>query len=69
MPRYITTTSRDGIAHVRLARPDKLNALTLDMLDDWPRPPTDSPLTVGSVRSFSRARATPSAPASTSAPR
>ncbi|QBF44805.1 crotonase/enoyl-CoA hydratase family protein [Janibacter limosus] len=34
MPRYITTTIQDGIAHVRLARPDKLNALTLDMLDD-----------------------------------
>ncbi|KRE39307.1 enoyl-CoA hydratase [Janibacter sp. Soil728] len=34
MPRYITTTIQDGIAHVRLARPDKLNALTLEMLDD-----------------------------------
>lgn len=34
MPRHITTTIQDGIAHVRLSRPDKLNALTLDMLDD-----------------------------------
>lgn len=34
MPRHITTTIDEGIAHVRLARPDKLNALTLDMLDD-----------------------------------
>ena len=34
MPRHITTTIQDGIGHVRLARPDKLNALTLDMLDD-----------------------------------
>lgn len=34
MPRHITTTIQDGIAHVRLARPDKLNALTLEMLDD-----------------------------------
>lgn len=34
MPRHITTTISDGIAHVRLARPDKLNALTLEMLDD-----------------------------------
>ena len=34
MPRHITTTIQDGIGHVRLSRPDKLNALTLDMLDD-----------------------------------
>ena len=34
MSRHITTTIQDGIGHVRLARPDKLNALTLDMLDD-----------------------------------
>lgn len=34
MARHIQTTTQDGIAHVRLARPDKLNALTLDMLDD-----------------------------------
>lgn len=31
---HVTCTSADGIAHVRLARPDKLNALTLDILDD-----------------------------------
>ncbi|BFU46638.1 crotonase/enoyl-CoA hydratase family protein [Krasilnikovia sp. MM14-A1004] len=31
---YVTTRVEDGIAHVRLARPDKLNALTLDTLDD-----------------------------------
>ena len=34
MSRHITTTIQDGIGHVRLSRPDKLNALTLDMLDD-----------------------------------
>ena len=33
MPRHITTTIQDGIGHVRLSRPDKLNALTLEMLD------------------------------------
>ncbi len=30
---HLTTELVDGVAHVRLARPDKLNALTLDMLD------------------------------------
>ncbi|WP_435770709.1 crotonase/enoyl-CoA hydratase family protein [Nocardioides sp. SYSU DS0651] len=30
----VTCTIEDGIAHVRLDRPDKLNALTLDILDD-----------------------------------
>jgi enoyl-CoA hydratase/carnithine racemase len=30
----VTCTVEDGIAHVRLDRPDKLNALTLDILDD-----------------------------------
>lgn len=30
----VTCTIEDGIAHVRLERPDKLNALTLDILDD-----------------------------------
>ncbi|MEN3122399.1 MULTISPECIES: crotonase/enoyl-CoA hydratase family protein [Janibacter] len=34
MARHITTSIDEGIAQVRLARPDKLNALTLDMLDD-----------------------------------
>jgi len=34
MPRHVTTTIEDGVAHLRLARPDKLNALTLGMLDD-----------------------------------
>jgi enoyl-CoA hydratase/carnithine racemase len=29
---YVTTRIEDGVAHVRLARPDKLNALTLDTL-------------------------------------
>lgn len=29
---YVTTTITSGIAHVQLARPDKLNALNLDML-------------------------------------
>jgi enoyl-CoA hydratase/carnithine racemase len=31
---HVTCTVTDGIAHVRLARPEKLNALTLDILDD-----------------------------------
>jgi enoyl-CoA hydratase/carnithine racemase len=30
----VTCTIEDGIAHVRLDRPEKLNALTLDILDD-----------------------------------
>ena len=30
----VTCTIENGIAHVRLARPDKLNALTLQILDD-----------------------------------
>ncbi len=34
MSRHVTTTIEDGVAHLRLARPDKLNALTLEMLDD-----------------------------------
>lgn len=34
MSRHVTTTIEDGIAHLRLTRPDKLNALTLEMLDD-----------------------------------
>lgn len=35
--RLVTTRVEDGIAHVRLARPDKLNALTLDTLDELVR--------------------------------
>lgn len=31
---HVTCTTSDGIAHVRLDRPDKLNALTLEVLDD-----------------------------------
>lgn len=31
---HVTCTVENGIAHVQLARPDKLNALTLDILDD-----------------------------------
>ena len=31
---HVTCTTSDGIAHVRLDRPDKMNALTLDILDD-----------------------------------
>ena len=31
---HVTCTVVDGIAHVRLARPEKLNALTLQILDD-----------------------------------
>lgn len=31
---YVTTTVENGIAHVRLDRADKLNALTLDLLHD-----------------------------------
>ncbi|HKX67409.1 MAG TPA: crotonase/enoyl-CoA hydratase family protein [Intrasporangium sp.] len=34
MPSHITCTTAAGVARVRLDRPDKLNALTLDMLDD-----------------------------------
>ena len=34
MSGHVTTTTEDGVAHLRLARPDKLNALTLEMLDD-----------------------------------
>ncbi|AXH97043.1 crotonase/enoyl-CoA hydratase family protein [Ornithinimicrobium avium] len=30
---HLTSELVDGVAHVRLARPDKLNALTLEMLD------------------------------------
>ncbi len=33
-PRHVTCTVTNGIAQVRLDRPDKLNALTLDILDD-----------------------------------
>jgi enoyl-CoA hydratase/carnithine racemase len=32
--RHVTCTVRDGVAHVRLDRPEKLNALTLQILDD-----------------------------------
>lgn len=32
-PEHLTCTVEDGVAAVRLARPDKLNALTLPMLD------------------------------------
>lgn len=32
MPPYVTCSVEDGIAHVRLDRPDKLNALTLDTI-------------------------------------
>ena len=35
--RLVTTRVEDTIAHVRLARPDKLNALTLDTLDELVR--------------------------------
>ena len=31
---HVTCTVVDGIAHVRLARPEKINALTLQILDD-----------------------------------
>ena len=34
MSTHVSCTVTDGIAHVRLDRPDKLNALTLDILDD-----------------------------------
>ncbi|WP_370891748.1 crotonase/enoyl-CoA hydratase family protein [Janibacter sp. GXQ6167] len=34
MSAHITCTVADGVAHVRLNRPEKLNGLTLDMLDD-----------------------------------
>lgn len=33
MTRYVTHTVHDGIAQVRLARPDKLNAITLETID------------------------------------
>ena len=32
--RYVSSQTVDGIAHVRLTRPDKLNALTLQTLDE-----------------------------------
>ncbi|MEV6602080.1 crotonase/enoyl-CoA hydratase family protein [Actinoplanes sp. NPDC051346] len=35
--KLVTTRVEDAIAHVRLARPDKLNALTLETLDDLVR--------------------------------
>lgn len=34
---YVSCTTVDGIAHVQLARPDKMNALTLDLLADLHR--------------------------------
>lgn len=34
---YVSCTTVDGIAHVQLARPQKMNALTLDLLDDLVR--------------------------------
>ncbi len=34
MLSHVTTTIQDGVAQLRLARPDKLNALTLETLDD-----------------------------------
>lgn len=34
MPRHITVTRDGDVAHLRLARPEKLNGLTLEMLDD-----------------------------------
>lgn len=40
MSSHVTCTVTDGIAHVRLDRPDKLNALTLDILDDLVRTAT-----------------------------
>ncbi|MDO5502361.1 MAG: crotonase/enoyl-CoA hydratase family protein [Actinomycetia bacterium] len=33
MSEFVTVSVQSGIAHVRLARPDKLNGLTLDTLD------------------------------------
>ncbi len=33
MPRVTTTIAENGVAHVRLSRPDKLNALDTDMFD------------------------------------
>ena len=32
--KYVDHENHDGIAHVRLTRPDKLNALTLQTLDE-----------------------------------
>ncbi len=34
MTSHIRCTTAEGVARVQLSRPDKLNALTLDMLDD-----------------------------------
>lgn len=34
MPSHVISTIEDGVAHLRLSRPDKLNALTLGMLDE-----------------------------------
>ena len=34
MSSHVSCTVTDGIAHVQLRRADKLNALTLDILDD-----------------------------------
>ncbi|WP_310964456.1 crotonase/enoyl-CoA hydratase family protein [Nocardioides terrisoli] len=37
MTRYVTCTVADGVAHVRLTRPEKLNALTLQTLHELAR--------------------------------
>ena len=56
----VTCTVTDGIAHVRLDRPDKLNALTLETLDQLVA-------TAPCARWCSRAKARRSVPGSTSA--
>ena len=64
--RNITCTVDEGVARVWLDRPDKLNGLTLDMLASSPTPPVGSARTAPCARWSSPARASRSAPASTS---
>ena len=63
----VTCTVTDGIAHVRLTRPDKLNALTLQTLDELVATAHELRKDRPCAPSSSAARARRSAPGSTSA--